>query len=559
MSSSKFFLLQWLMLDDIYIAKNKLIEVMRHNKHKSVLKTKTIVMIRILILLQIIAFHSFGQHENILISNLYDPEEPSIMMDFKNPNRMVAGANLNNVYFSEDGGYSWVSNILVSTEFGVWGDPVIAVDTAGDFYFLHLSNPASGNWIDRIVCQKSEDGGISWNDGTYMGLNGTKAQDKQWISIDRSNNAMYVTWTQFDDYGSSNSLDSSSIMFSKSVDASESWSEAKRINKLNGDCIDDDFTVEGAVPAVGPNGEIFVAWAGLMGIYFDRSLDQGETWLDDDIFVSSMPGGWTFDVPGIYRCNGLPITVCDTSGGPNHGTIYVNWSDQRNGFDDTDIWLSKSVDSGNTWSEPMRVNDDEAGKQQFFTWMAIDQKDGTLYFVFYDRRAYPDNQTDVFMARSSDGGLTFENFRISESPFIPNPSVFFGDYTNIVAWDGIVRPIWARLDGTDLSVLTAIVDTAVVSIPDIFKEDVLLEQNQPNPFASHTYFSFKLHESTIVTLSVYDIYGRKITDVINNQTLGYGKHKIGFDFRVFKLSSGIYYFSLITEHKTITRKMIISE
>ncbi|MEZ5146518.1 MAG: sialidase family protein [Bacteroidales bacterium] len=67
----------------------------------------------------------------------------------------------------------------------------------------------------------------------------------------------------------------------------------------------------------------------------------------------------------INRCNGLPITVCDLSGGPNNGTIYINWSDQSNGEDDTDVWVVKSTDGGDTWSEPMRVNDDPPGKQQF--------------------------------------------------------------------------------------------------------------------------------------------------------------------------------------------------
>jgi hypothetical protein len=515
-------------------------------------------MKKVLFILLIVAVQSFGQHTNILVSNLNNPEEPSIMLDFKNPLRMVAGANLNNVYYSNDGGFSWVENILVSEEFGVWGDPVIAVDTAGDFYFLHLSNPPSGNWIDRIVCQKSTDGGISWNDGTFMGLNGTKAQDKQWISIDRTNNNMYVTWTQFDEYGSTIVTDSSSIMFSKSLDAGETWSEAIRINEINGDCIDDDLTVEGAVPAVGPNGEIYVAWAGNYGIYFDKSTNTGETWLEEDVYVSDMPGGWTFNIPGIYRCNGLPVTVCDTSGGPNHGTIYINWTDQRNGTDDTDVWLVKSTNEGLTWSEPIRVNDDEPGKHQFFTWMAIDQKDGTLYFVFYDRRAYSDNQTDVYMARSKDGGLSFENFLISESPFTPNPSVFFGDYNNIVAWNGVVRPIWTRLEGTDLSLYTAIIDTNLVNLTEQFHESELLEQNSPNPFINSTYFSFKLYESTSVSLSVYDIFGRVITHIIENETLSYGKHKIEFNFAHYQLPSGVYYYSLTTNKKTITRKMIIS-
>ena len=51
------------------------------------------------------------------------------------------------------------------------------------------------------------------------------------------------------------------------------------------------------------------------------------------------------------------------------------------------------------------------------------------------RGSYPAGslQTDVYGARSTDGGLTFQNFRLSQSPFVPYPQGFLGDYTNIAA------------------------------------------------------------------------------------------------------------------------------
>ncbi len=400
---------------------------------------------------------NIAQHQNITISSSNSPEEPTIYINPKNTNQLIGGANINNVYRSVDGGFSWATGTLVSQQNGVWGDPCCIVDTAGNFYFFHLSYPPAGNWIDRIVCQKSTDGGATWNEGTYMGLNGSKAQDKEWAIVDWTNNNIYVTWTQFDVYGSSNQNNKSIIRFSKSTDEGESWSPAIKINEIDGDCIDSDNTVEGAVPAVGPNGEIYVAWAGPAGLVFDRSLDQGETWLNQDIFVSDFPGGWDYNIPGISRCNGLPITVCDLSNGPYRGNIYINWTDQRNGENDTDVWISKSTDGGNTWSNLFRVNDDLPGKQQFFTWMTVDQVTGYLWFVWYDRRNYSDNQTDVYMAASSDGGETFINFKVSEEPFIPTSNIFFGDYNNVSAHNNVVRPIWTRLHQGQLSVMTAIV------------------------------------------------------------------------------------------------------
>lgn len=513
---------------------------------------KTFLSINFLFLFLI----SYSQHTNILIGSSGNPEEPSISINPKNPKQMVAGANIDWFYFSNDSGYTWTGGTLTSS-YGVWGDPVIIVDTAGDFYFFHLSNPSFGNWIDRIVCQKSNDGGQSWNDGTYTYVDGTKAQDKQWAVVDPQTNTIYCTWTQFDEYGVSTPADSSTILFSKTTDGGQTWSDVKRLNKLAGNCFDSDSTVEGAVPAVGPNGEVNVSWASLEGIFFDRSTDGGETWLAEDIKVSDLPGGWDFSIPGINRCNGLPVTDCDRSNGPFRGNVYINWSDQRNGTTDTDIWFSKSTDSGSTWNPPIRVNDDPAGKHQFFTWMTVDQVTGYIWFVFYDRRNYSDNKTDVYMAVSRDGGETFINFKVSSNYFIPNDGVFFGDYTNVAATNNIIRPIWARMNGGSLSVWTAIVDTAFLGV-DNFEEypDFLLEQNSPNPFSEMTFLSFKLHHAGMVSLKVFDIIGQEIATIINNKKFPPGRYTEQFDASDFGLKSGVYYFSLVSNEKMMTRKMI---
>ncbi|HOF80061.1 MAG: sialidase family protein [Bacteroidales bacterium] len=505
------------------------------------------------------SINAIAQHQNIKIVDTNSPNEPTIAIDPNNTQRIIGGSNLNIYFYSNDGGYTWQNGILTSVNHGVWGDPVTLVDNEGNYYFFHLSNPASGNWIDRIVCQKSTNGGVTWNDGTYMGLNGTKAQDKEWGTIDRNNGNIYVTWTQFDDYGSSNPNHRTNIMFSKSTDSGATWSPAKRINEVDGDCIDSGNTVEGAVPTVGPNGEIYVSWAGPLGIVFDKSYDEGETWLDNDIFVSDFPGGWAFDIPGIYRCNGMPVTVCDVSGGPNHGTIYINWSDQRNGIDDTDVWLVKSTDGGETWSERKRVNDDPPGKQQFFTWMTVDQITGDLHFVFYDRRNHNDNHTDVYGAISRDGGETFFNYKISEEPFLPSSWIFFGDYNNISAHDNVIRPIWTRMHNNQLSIWTAIIDDVFLGEEEYDSPafPFALEQNSPNPFYGNTSFSFTLKQSSEITLKISDLYSREIVKLIDNEYRLPGKYTVHFDSRKYLLSPGIYYFSLSGNMVNQVRKMII--
>ena len=498
----------------------------------------------------------FGQ--NVMISNEHLPNEPSIIMDPKNPNVLIGASNLRNVYVSLDTGRTWTSG-LMNSSYGVWGDPALAVDTSGAFYFFHLSNPASGNWIDRIVCQKSEDKGQSWSDGSFMGLNGTKAQDKHWPVVDRTNNMIYVTWTQFDTYGSAAPTDSSIILFSKSSDAGLSWSDAKRINKFAGDCIDSDNTVEGAVPAVGPNGEVYVCWAGPLGLTFNRSLDQGEHWLDEEKIIGDIPGGWDYEIPGLYRANGLPVTVCDLSNGPHRGTIYVNWSDQRNGTNDTDIWLIKSTDGGQSWSVPHRVNDDIGAHQQFFTYMAVDQSTGYLYFVFYDRRDYTDNNTDVYMTVSQDGGETFINRRISESPFLPDAGVFFGDYNNVTVSNGIVRPIWTRLNNGELSIWTHLTtgDQLITGTEEPHTAASLDFENYPNPADEYFFVSFKLHTLSKINLTLIDQQGKVVERILRNERRGYGKYVERIDATPLHLASGTYFLKLEVNGKVKTMQQVV--
>jgi len=407
--------------------------------------------------LVLLALSSNAQREVVEISAIDNPNEISICLDKKNPQRLLAAANISSIYLSENGGLTWTRNEQ-SSPYGVWGDPVIIQDTTGSFYHFHLSRVPGGNWIDRIVCQRSDDGGKSFNDGSYFGLNGNKAQDKPWAVVNPVNNEIYVTWTQFDEYDSKDPKDRSNILFSKSADQGETWSDPIRVNSVDGDCMDDDDTVEGAVPAVGPEGEIYVAWSGPNGLVFNRSFDGGKTWEKNEISIAEHIGGWNISIPGIYRANGMPVTKCDLSDGPNRGTIYVNWADQRNGVDNTDIFLSKSIDRGATWSKPIRVNQDSSENHQFFTWMDIDQINGHLWFVFHDRRNQKDSATDVYTAVSRDGGLTYEELEISQRPFIPNSETFFGDYNNIAVHNNIVRPVWTRLEGEKLSVRTSIID-----------------------------------------------------------------------------------------------------
>ncbi len=500
----------------------------------------------------------FHAQQNVVITNIQHPNEPSIIINPNNTQNIVVGENSRRYFVSNDGGLTWTQKMITSN-FGYCCDPCLDADMNGNLYFFHLSNPNNGSWIDRIVCQKSTNNGNSFDAvDSYTGLNSTEKQDKQWSVIDNQNNIVYVTWTQFDQYGTPNPTKFSNILFSKSTDGGNTWSNPVQINETSGNCVDDDDTVEGAVPAVGPNGEVYVAWVGPAGLVFDKSTDHGQTWLQHDIVIDNMQGsgGWAYTIPGINRCDGLPITKCDLSNGPHRGNIYVNWSDQRNGTDNTDIWLAKSADGGNTWSAPIKVNNDNSNKHQFLTWMDIDQTTGYLYFVFYDRRNYNDNNTDVYMAVSTDGGQTFINRKISESPFIPNSGTFFGDYNNLSVHNGIVRPVWGRLHNGNQSLMTAILSqNDLLSVPEE-KIKITDAKIYPVPSFNDVFVKYKLLKTESISINIYDESGRLVKTPIKYQKRNQGKNVEKLNLKELNLSKGIYFIELSTSQYKKALRML---
>lgn len=407
------------------------------------------------------SFWGFAQFENVQLplpkkaSYFYSQVEPSIYINPKNTDEIIAGSVMNDYYYSSDGGKTWTSKSIKS-KWGVNGDPCMLIDTLGRYYYFHLSNIKGQALVGGMVCQRSDVLSGKFKKEGHTIVNG-KFHDKEWAVVNPYNNHIYMSWTQFDAYDSENPKDFSHIIFSKSLDGGMTWTEPKQLSSVPGDCRDNDQTAEGAVPAVGPNGEIYVVWSRNDSLWFNVSFDEGETWEPKETFVVAQPMGWVLDIPGIFRCNGLPVTACDKSNSEHRGTLYVNWADQLGGVDNTDIWLIKSVDKGKTWSEPKRVNNDESEHHQFLTWMTIDQTTGYLYFVFYDRREHDKTLTDVYLAWSEDGGETFQNVKISEEPFKPNPKIFFGDYTNISVHNGVIRPIWTRLHEGMITLHTALI------------------------------------------------------------------------------------------------------
>ena len=517
----------------------------------------------------------FSQYQNVMISNQYFPEEVSIMINPKNINQVVAGSNIyylsydstmSGYYYSTNGGLNWSGERLQSSLAIPSGDPVITVDTAGSFYFIQNARNYVPPLYDRQLVMKSTNGGISWDNGSIYGLAG-KFQDKPWGCVDWSNsiwrNNIYITWTEFSTINFT-LQDSSVISFTKSTNGGLTWSQPLRISKRKGDGMDSSNTMEGAVPCIGPNGEIYVSWSGPVNLYsnqyaifFNKSLDGGNTWLDSERVATTQYGGWVQVISGTMRCNGFPVTCCDISNGPYRGNIYINFSDQRNGVTDTDIWLIKSTNGGVNWSLVKRVNNDPPGKQQFFTWMTVDQSTGYLYFIFYDERNLSGLYANVYIARSTDGGETFQNVRINNNTLQLYQNAWIGDYTNISAANGHVRPIWSSTLYNG-SIFTAIVDTfysiGITKIDEKIPSVYSLKQNYPNPFNPKTKIRFDVSKSGDAEIEIFDITGKLISTLVR-EYLTTGSYNVDFD--ASNISSGVYFYRLKINNYIGTRKMIV--
>lgn len=393
-----------------------------------------------------------------------NPAEVTIAINPKNPDNMIAASFQTGLppkpragsyhYVTFDGGKTWTTVATPDPRNLTQGDDVLAFGSDGTAYHAHLSFdgirvPRPSRAENGMIVNVSKDGGRTWSDGTPA-INHINTvipfEDKPGLVVDNAGASrwkgnVYLAWTRFDVYGSANPEHHSQIYFTRSTDQGQTFSMPERISDTGGDCLDSDNTVEGAVPAVGPKGEVYVVWAGPLGLVFDKSLDGGVTFGKNKV-IGNIPGGWDFSVAGLERANGMPTTGVDLSNGPNKGTLYVNWIDARNG--DPDVFVMYSRNGGDTWSQPVRVNDDpiKNGKEQFFTWMSVDPVDGSVNVVFYDRRDTSGATTGLTLARSVDGGRTFVNHKINVPPFEPNERIFFGDYSGISAYDGRVVPVF---------------------------------------------------------------------------------------------------------------------
>jgi len=377
--------------------------------------------------------------------------EPSIAVNSNNPQQVVAAYQVRaSAAYSNDAGAHWtLASGTAPADYAVSGDVSVTFDNKGHALLCYISFDKLGTenyWAhdatrNGIFVRRSDDGGKTWNAMASAVISHPTGpnipfEDKPYIVADNnpdSPNAgnLYVGWTQF-------TLDKSVILFSRSTDDGSTWSGPAEISSHQGLPRDDNGAVEGFTGAVAPNGTLYAAWADGDNIAFTDSKDGGKTFAPSKEILDVAP--LYFKVSSVDRANGFPQLALN----PKNGQLFVSWSDYRNG--DVDIFVSTSKDSGVSWSRAVRVNSDvlHDGCDQFFQWLAVDPVTGAAYVVFYDRRNDPENKkTTVTLARSTDGGLSFQNYAWTRKPFQSHGD-FIGDYTGLAAFNGRVYGIWAE-------------------------------------------------------------------------------------------------------------------
>ena len=81
-----------------------------------------------------------------------------------------------------------------------------------------------------------------------------------------------------------------------------------------------------------------------------------------------------------------------------------------------------------------------------------------------------------------------------------------------------------------------------------------LYQNYPNPFNPETKINFSLKQDSKVKLTIYNVAGQMVKQVIDKElTAGYYSKVFNAD----NLNSGVYYYTLKTDDKKISKKMVL--
>ncbi len=480
--------------------------------------------------------------------------EPSIAIDPTNPNRMVIGWRQFNTVtnnfrqagygYSTNGGNSWVFPGVINP--GVFrSDPVLDCDATGRFFYNSLTSSGTDYTCDVF---KNIGTGFTWDAGVDA-----QGGDKQWMVIDKTNSIgagnIYSNWNWYYSICTPND-------FTRSINHGTSYEN----------CVAVEGQTHWGTLTVGPEGELYTVGANNFGdIVVSKSTSAKNpanpvTW--DFSSVVDLDGGLNsgIDVNPAGLLGQAYVDV-DHSNGSSHGNVYVLASVERisNG-DPGDVMFSKSTDGGLTWlATPKRINDDAGSASfQWFGTMSV-APNGRIDAIWLDTRNTPVGpiQSALYYSYSTNQGDTWSvNEKLSDyfdsHVGWPNQQKM-GDYFHMISDNNGAHFAWANtLNGEEdvyygrISVTSGINNFAN-------KVDLSLS-NFPNPFTNQTTINYILPYKSNVKLVIYDVYGKEIKTLVNNEENA-GSHKVIFETN--NLSGGIYYYRLYAGTSIDSQSLVI--
>lgn len=90
---------------------------------------------------------------------------------------------------------------------------------------------------------------------------------------------------------------------------------------------------------------------------------------------------------------------------------------------------------------------------------------------------------------------------------------------------------------------------------NVIPKSIELEQNYPNPFKQQTTIRYQLPTKNYVNLKVYDILGREVVTLVNQEQLA-GNYTVAVNFDKLSLIGSIYYYKITIGNYTKSMKMI---
>ncbi len=489
--------------------------------------------------------------------NIYDDagNEPSIAIDPTNPNRMLIGWRqfddvTNNfrqagIGYTDDGGETWTfPGVIDPGQFR--SDPVLDSDADGNFYYNSLTHDANDDFVCDVY--KINAGGFDWDNGTYA-----QGGDKQWMVIDKSGGQgdgnIYSFWTQ-----------SWSIcypgMFTRSVNGGASYE----------DCVNVEGEPYWGTLAVGPDGELYIVGSG----YYETLVVAKSNTAQNPVF----PVSWDFSVDvnldgsmsGWSQINpegliGQAYIDVDRSDGPGRGNVYVLASVERYTIGDPcDVMFARSTDGGDSWDDPIRINDDLSNDNyQWFGTMSV-APNGRIDVVWLDTRDAPSNShnSSLYYSYSYDQGETWTtNIRLSEefNPHLGYPDQQkMGDYYHMVSGNDTVHLAWAATFNGEEDVYYGRITPGVTGMDEFRAQTSVSVSNFPNPFRESTSIRYVVSRNSHVELTVFDPFGKKIATLVDRDQAS-GAYKVSFD--AGNLAAGVYHCRLSAGGRSESTKLVV--